>query len=68
MPAHFRRRMAQPPIDPGNIPLEPDEFDRLGETLKRMLEKQEAWRKLLENLDELKKDPPENPEPTTPST
>lgn len=48
--------------------MEPDEFDRLGETLKRMLEKQEAWRKLLENLDELKKDPPENPEPTTPST
>lgn len=39
---------------PENDPLSPDEFDRLEEMHKRMIESQEAWRKLLENLDRVK--------------
>jgi len=40
---------------PEKKPVPPDEVDRLEEMHQRMKEKQEAWRKLLENLDHLKK-------------
>jgi hypothetical protein len=54
---------------PEQKPLPPsDDLDRLEETLRRLKEKQEAWRKLLENLEELKTGSPEKPEPEQPST
>ena len=33
----------------------PDEMDRIQQMHQRMLDSQEAWRKLLENLDRVKK-------------
>ena len=48
-------------------PLPQDEFDRLVQLNERLKEKQEAWRKLLESLDKMKKKPTDDIETDKPS-
>ena len=64
----FAPSMSNSTPDPKNGPSGTDEVARLEEMHQRIKDQQEAWRKLLENLDELKKRT--NTEPTTkiPST
>ncbi len=45
-----------------------DGIDRLERIHQRVKEKQEAWRKLLESMEDLKKRTPETTEPEKPST
>jgi hypothetical protein len=56
--------------DPESEPLPPDEFDHLEDTFQRIKQKSEAWRKVLENLEEMKqKETPTNtPHTTEPPT
>lgn len=60
--------MSHSTTDPENVPSRTDEVSRLEEVHQRMKEQQEAWRKLLENLGELKKKQNSEPSTETPST
>ncbi|MEO8068270.1 MAG: hypothetical protein ABI599_11310 [Flavobacteriales bacterium] len=54
---------------PEQEPLPPsDDLDRLEQTFRHLKEKQEAWRKLLESIEGMKKGSPEKPETEQPST
>jgi hypothetical protein len=62
--------MSHATTSPEKDPLPPDEFDRLEEMHRRMIESQEAWRRLLENLDRVtkrNKKKADNPETEKPS-
>jgi hypothetical protein len=59
--------MSSTPAGPEQAPAQPDDVDRLEEVHRRVKEKQDAWRNLLESLDRLKKKTTENPAPETPS-
>ncbi len=53
--------------NPQETPNAPDELERLEKMHLRMKEEQEAWRNLLESLQNLKKKPVETPETPKPS-
>ncbi|MBK7269488.1 MAG: hypothetical protein IPI07_08235 [Flavobacteriales bacterium] len=54
--------------NPEQEPLPSDDLDRLEQVHQRVKDKQEAWRKLLESMEDLKKKTPETTEPEKPST
>lgn len=54
--------------DPQEDPIPDDELARLEERHLRWKEKQEAWRRMLERLDELIKKNTENIEPKKPTS
>ena len=61
--------MSHTTSNPEQTPLPPaDELDHLERIHERVKEKQEAWRKLLESMEDLKKKTPETTEPEKPST
>lgn len=62
---HFCADMEKTPTAPEQEPVPPlDDLDRLEQTLRLLKEKQEAWRRLLESMEELSK---EKPGPEQPS-
>lgn len=54
-------------ITPEKDPLPQDDFERLVELNERLKEQQEAWRKLLESLEQMRRKPNEKPETQKPS-
>ena len=54
-------------ITPEKDPLPLDDFERLVELNERLKEQQEAWRKLLESLEQMRQKPNEKPENPKPS-
>ena len=64
----FAPSMSNSTPDHKNVPSGTDEVARLEEMHQRIKDQQEAWRKLLENLDELKKRTNTEPTTKTPST
>lgn len=64
----FAPSMSHSTPDPENAPAGTDEVARLEEVHQRMKDQQEAWRKLIENLGELKKKQNSEPSTETPST
>lgn len=54
-------------ITPEKDPLPQDDFERLVELNERLKEQQEAWRKLLESLEQMRQKPNEKPETQKPS-
>ncbi len=54
--------------DPEKVPSPTDEVARLEEMHQRMKDQQEAWRKLLDNMDQLKKKQTTGPPAETPNT
>jgi hypothetical protein len=60
--------MSQPSPEPPKDPATMDEVSRLEAMHQRMLDQQEAWRKLLENLADLKRKVNPDPPNETPST
>ncbi len=60
--------MSQPSPEPQKDPSTTDEVARLEAMHQRMLDQQEAWRKLLENLADLKRKVITEPTNETPST
>ncbi|MBK9075172.1 MAG: hypothetical protein IPL77_09350 [Flavobacteriales bacterium] len=64
----FAASMPHTVSNPEQEPLPSDDLDRLEQVHQRVKDKQEAWRKLLEHMEDLKKKTPETTEPEKPST
>ncbi len=67
-PLTFAATMSHSTPDPEKSPSATDEVARLEEMHQRMKDQQEAWRKLLESLAELKKRTNTEPTNETPNT
>lgn len=67
-PLTFAASMSNTTPDPEKIPSAPDEVARLEEMHQRMKDQQEAWKNLLESLDQLRKKLNDETTTETPNT